>query len=67
MPDAGMLEKFLADAQVNTAVFALRPDYSVLLLAVDGIVPGPGDQDSDALLQMAQGNQQSPPIRRGQH
>jgi DNA/RNA-binding domain of Phe-tRNA-synthetase-like protein len=53
MPDAGMIEKFLAGAHVDTAVFALRPDYRVLLLAVDGIVPGPGDQDSDALLQAA--------------
>ncbi len=54
MPEAGMLEKFLAGAHVDTAVFALRPDYRVLLLAVDGIVPGPGDQDSDALLATAE-------------
>jgi DNA/RNA-binding domain of Phe-tRNA-synthetase-like protein len=49
MPDAGMLEEFLAGAYVDAAVFALRPDYRVLLLAVDGLVPGPGDQASDAL------------------
>jgi DNA/RNA-binding domain of Phe-tRNA-synthetase-like protein len=49
-----MLEEFLAGAFVDSAVFALRPDYRALLLAVDGIVPGPGDQDSDALLQAAQ-------------
>ena len=54
MSDAGMLEEFLAGACVDAAVFALRPDYRVLLLAVDGLVPGPGDQDSDALLQAAQ-------------
>jgi DNA/RNA-binding domain of Phe-tRNA-synthetase-like protein len=54
MADAGMLEEFLAGAYVDTAVFALRPDYRVLLLAVDGIVPGPGDQASDALLQAAE-------------
>ena len=54
MSDAGMLEEFLAGAFVNSAVFALRPDYRALLLAVDGIVPGPGDQESDALLQAAQ-------------
>ena len=54
MSDAGMLEEFLAGAFVDSAVFALRPDYRALLLAVDGIVPGPGDQDSDALLQAAQ-------------
>jgi DNA/RNA-binding domain of Phe-tRNA-synthetase-like protein len=54
MSDAGMLEEFLAAAWVDAAVFALRPDYRALLLAVDGIVPGPGDQESDALLQSAQ-------------
>ena len=54
MPDAGMLEEFLAGAYVDAAVFALRPDYRVLLLAVDGLVPGPGDQASDALLAAAE-------------
>ena len=54
MSDAGMLEEFLAGAFVDSAVFALRPDYRALLLAVDGIVPGPSDQESDALLQVAQ-------------
>jgi DNA/RNA-binding domain of Phe-tRNA-synthetase-like protein len=54
MSDAGMLEDFLAGACVDAAVFALRPDYRVLLLAVGGIVPGPGDQASDALLQAAE-------------
>src|SRR5437588_589361 len=39
---------------VDAAVFALRPDYRVLLLAVDGLVPGPGDQASDALLAAAE-------------
>jgi DNA/RNA-binding domain of Phe-tRNA-synthetase-like protein len=54
MSDTGMLEDFLAGACVGAAVFALRPDYRALLLAVDGIVPGPGDQDSDALLRAAE-------------
>ena len=54
MSDAGMLEDFLAGASVDAAVFALRPDYRALLVAVDGIVPGPSDQDSDALLQAAE-------------
>jgi DNA/RNA-binding domain of Phe-tRNA-synthetase-like protein len=52
--DTGMLEKFLAGAQVDAAVFTLRPDYRALLLAVDGLVPGPGDQASEALLQAAE-------------
>ena len=54
MPDVGMLREFLAGGHVDAAVFALRPDYRVMLLAVDGIVPGPSDQDSDALLQAAE-------------
>ncbi len=54
MSDAGMLEEFLAGACVDAAVFALRPGYRALLLAVDGIVPGPGDQDSEALLRAAE-------------
>ena len=54
MPDAGMLEDFLAGAGVDAAVFALRPDYRAMLLAVDGLVPGPSDQDSEALLQVAE-------------
>ncbi|HYB17697.1 MAG TPA: phenylalanine--tRNA ligase beta subunit-related protein [Streptosporangiaceae bacterium] len=54
MSDAGMLEDFLAGACVDAGVFALRPDYRVLLLAVDGLVPGPGDQASDALLLAAE-------------
>jgi DNA/RNA-binding domain of Phe-tRNA-synthetase-like protein len=54
MPDLGMLQKFLADGHVDAAVFALRPDYRAMLLAVDGLVPGPCDQASDALLQEAE-------------
>jgi DNA/RNA-binding domain of Phe-tRNA-synthetase-like protein len=49
-----MLKEFLGDACVDDAVFALRPDYRAMLLAVDGIVPGPSDEVSDALLQAAE-------------
>jgi DNA/RNA-binding domain of Phe-tRNA-synthetase-like protein len=52
--DAGMLEKFLAGAQVDAAVSALRPDYRALLLAVGGLVPGPSDQASEELLAAAE-------------
>ena len=38
MPDAGMLQEFLAGGQVDAAVFALRPDYRAMLLAADGLV-----------------------------
>ena len=54
MPEFGMLQEFLAGGRVDAAVFALRPDYRALLVAVEGLVPGPGDQASDALLQAAE-------------
>jgi DNA/RNA-binding domain of Phe-tRNA-synthetase-like protein len=54
MTDVVVLEEVLAGAYVDAAVFALRPDYRVLMLAVDGLVTGPSDQDSDALLQAAE-------------
>ena len=53
MPDLGMLERFLATAHVDPAVLALRPDYRALLVAVDGLVPGPSDATSDALIDAA--------------
>jgi len=54
VPDLGLLQEFLADGRVDAAVFALRPDYRAMLLAVDGIVPGPSNQASDELLQAAE-------------
>ncbi|GAA3732221.1 B3/4 domain-containing protein [Plantactinospora mayteni] len=54
MPDLRMLEAILAGGRVDDAVFALRPDYRVLLVAVDGVVPGPRDQVSDTLLREAE-------------
>ena len=54
MPDISMLQEFLAASQVDARVFALRPDYRVMLLAVDGLIPGPSDEASDALLQTAE-------------
>jgi DNA/RNA-binding domain of Phe-tRNA-synthetase-like protein len=54
MSDAGMLQQFLAGGQVDAAVFGLRRDYRAMLLAVGGLVPGPSDQASDALLQAAE-------------
>jgi DNA/RNA-binding domain of Phe-tRNA-synthetase-like protein len=49
-----MQEAALDGAGVDAAVFALRPDYRALLLAVDGLVPGPGDDASEALLRQAE-------------
>ena len=54
MSDVGMLQEFLAGGRVDAAVFVLRPDYRAVLLAVDGLVPGPSDQASDAVLQAAE-------------
>ena len=51
---ADALEEFLAGARVDDAVFALRPDYRAVLLAVDGVVPAPGDDASEALLRHAE-------------
>jgi len=55
MADQCTLQGFLEGATVQPAVFTLRPDYRALLLAVDGIVAGPSDEASDALLQTAEG------------
>src|SRR5579863_2908049 len=54
MPDVGALEEFLAGARVDPAVYILRPDYRALLVAVDGLVPGPSDDAGGALLQEAE-------------
>ena len=52
--DPDHLENFLADAWVDPEVFALRPDYRVTLVAVDGIAPDPSDQTSEAMLKAAE-------------
>jgi DNA/RNA-binding domain of Phe-tRNA-synthetase-like protein len=49
-----LLDTFLDGARVDDAVFALRPDYRAVLLAVDGLVPGPGDDASEAVLRQAE-------------
>ncbi len=54
MPDRGSLGEFLTGGRVDSAVFALRPDYRALLVAVDGLVPGPSDSTGEALLQAAE-------------
>jgi DNA/RNA-binding domain of Phe-tRNA-synthetase-like protein len=54
MPELDMLQKFLAGSRIDPAVAALRPDYRVMLIAVDGIVPGPSDRSSEALLKDAE-------------
>jgi DNA/RNA-binding domain of Phe-tRNA-synthetase-like protein len=48
------LQELLDAASVQDAVFALRPDYRALLVAVTGITPGPSDRLSDSLLEEAE-------------
>ena len=48
------LQEILGRAEVDEAVFALRPDYRVMLLAVEGIQPGASDEASETLLQFAE-------------
>jgi DNA/RNA-binding domain of Phe-tRNA-synthetase-like protein len=54
VPEVDTLEKFLVDGHVEPAVFALRPDYRAMLLAADGLVPGPSDTAGEALLEQAE-------------
>ena len=53
-PAATEAAEVLTYARVSPEVFALRPDYRVLLVAAEGIVPGPSDAHTDALLETAQ-------------
>ncbi len=54
MLESDVLQEFLDGGHVDAAVFALRPDYRALLLAVHGLVPGPSDQAGEELLQAAE-------------
>jgi DNA/RNA-binding domain of Phe-tRNA-synthetase-like protein len=54
MPDQDGLEEFVAGGRVAAEVFALRPDYRALLIAVDGIAPCPSDAASEELLLSAE-------------
>jgi DNA/RNA-binding domain of Phe-tRNA-synthetase-like protein len=54
MTDAPRLADFLGGAQVDAAVALLRPDYRVLLVAVDGMTPGASDDASERLLVRAE-------------
>ncbi|TFC39818.1 phenylalanine--tRNA ligase beta subunit-related protein [Cryobacterium sp. TMT2-42-4] len=54
MPDRTALNTFLDAARIDDDVFALRPDYRAVLVAVDGLEPGPSDEASEALLLAAE-------------
>jgi DNA/RNA-binding domain of Phe-tRNA-synthetase-like protein len=51
---AEYLEAFLDGARIDDAVFDLRPDYHAVLLAVDGLAPGPSDAAGELLLRQAE-------------
>ncbi|HEU5421853.1 MAG TPA: phenylalanine--tRNA ligase beta subunit-related protein [Streptosporangiaceae bacterium] len=50
MAEASTWQEFLDGARIDDDVLTLRPDYRALLLAVDGVTPGPTDGHSEALL-----------------
>ena len=54
MPELSTVEEFLAGGRIDAGVFALRPDYRALLVAVDGLVPTEGDARTEALLAAAE-------------
>ena len=54
MPSSITLQEFLDAARVEDSVFALRPDYRALLVAVDGLVPDATGPESEKLLQEAE-------------
>ena len=54
MTDANGLDAVLANAWVDDEVFALRPDYRAVLLAVDGLESGPSDAGDARLIQAAE-------------
>lgn len=50
MDEVSSLADVVDHAYVDDAVFALRPDYRAVVIAARGIVPGPTDEVSEALL-----------------
>lgn len=50
MDEVSSLTDVVDHAYVDDAVFALRPDYRAVVIAARGIVPGPTDEVSEALL-----------------
>ncbi|MFZ0140387.1 MAG: phenylalanine--tRNA ligase beta subunit-related protein [Aeromicrobium sp.] len=54
MAERDSLEGFLDGAEVQAAVFELRPDYRALLVAVEGVEAGASDEVSEELLVRAE-------------
>ena len=51
---SGMATAWLRGASIDPAVALLRPDYRTMLITVEGVVTGPSDEHSNALLQAAE-------------
>lgn len=48
------LQKFVDSAWIGSSVSDLRPDYQTILIAVDGLTPGPSDELSEKILSEAE-------------
>lgn len=48
------IERWLETVTVDSAVSALRPDYRALVIAAEGLIPGPSDEYSERLLAEAE-------------
>lgn len=54
MTDMERLKTFLSAASVDPEVFALRPDYRAVLIAISGLTPGPSNETSETFLKDAE-------------
>ncbi|OEU91672.1 hypothetical protein DB35_08920 [Streptomyces abyssalis] len=52
--DVAALRRWLDEASIDPAVGELRPDYRALLVAADGLRPGPSDGFSESMLAAAE-------------
>ncbi len=58
MYNSKSLDGFLSGAWVDPTIWQLRPDYRALLLVADGLVSGPSNQSTEALIREAEGRAQ---------
>ncbi len=54
MSDFQVSEELMQQASVEASVFAMRPDYRAVLMAVYGIIPGGSDEYTESLLRTAE-------------
>ena len=58
MYNSKSLDGFLGGAWVDPTIWRLRPDYRAMLLVADGLVSGPSNQSTEALIREAEGRAQ---------